>query len=82
MKILFHRGFEKAFHKIPNTIKRKFKERLVIFEANPFHPLLGNHMLSGKYKGYRSISVGGDFRAIYKLVDGDNYWFIDIGTHT
>lgn len=82
MKILFHRDFEKAFSKLPDNIQRKFKEQLTVFEHDPFHPTLRNHRLSGKYKGHRSINVSGDIRVIYTLVGEDNYWFIDIGTHT
>jgi len=82
MKILFHRNFEKNFQKLPGNMKKKFRERLVVFENDPFDPILANHMLAGKYKGHRSISIGGDLRAVYTLVGEDNYWFTDTGTHT
>ena len=48
---------------------------------NPFHSLLNNHALSGKYSGYRSINIGGDLRAIYEPISLDIAFFIIMGTH-
>ena len=66
MIITFHRDFTKRFKALPQKIQVTFKERLIIFEDDQFNPILNNHSLRGKYKGYRSINVTGDIRAIYK----------------
>ncbi len=42
-----------------------FAERSQLFQTDPFHPFLHNHALKGMYKGYRSINVTGDWRALY-----------------
>ena len=45
MKIEFHRNFEKRYKKIPLKVRSKFDERLVLFEREPFQPILNNHPL-------------------------------------
>ena len=82
MKILFHKNFVKAYEKLGKGEKRKFKGRRHLFLQNPFHPLLNNHALQGKYQGYRSINVGGDLRAIYKELKKDLFLLADIDTHS
>ena len=81
MKILFHRNFEKNYVKLRVPEKNKFKERLAVFAEDPFNPTLGNHALKGTYRGYRSVSVGGDLRAVYKIIGNEEYLFVAIGTH-
>lgn len=82
MKIRFHRNFEKQYKKLKDTQKAKARERLVLFLENPFHPILANHPLKGKYKGYRSINITGDLRAVYKFVSEDESIFVAIDTHS
>ena len=81
MKIIFHKNFKKHYQKLRAGEKDKFKERRNIFLQNPFHPVLYNHPLQGKYKGYRSINITGDIRVVYRHKNG---WiiFVDIGTHS
>jgi addiction module RelE/StbE family toxin len=82
MKIVFQKSFEKKFIKLPTKIKTKIKERNILFESDPYDPLINNHALSGKYTGYRSINVTGDIRIIYKLLKTDTALFVTIGTHS
>lgn len=49
---------------------------------DPFHEILNNHSLKGKYKGYRSINISGDYRAIYSLIKEDTAYFIALDTHS
>ncbi len=81
MKIKLHRNFVKSFTKLPFKIQEKFKERRNLFLADQFNPILNNHPLSGKYKGYRSINITGNIRVIYKLLDEHTILFTEIGTH-
>jgi len=53
-----------------------------VFIDNPYSRELRNHALQGKHKGYRSINVTGDVRAIYKHIDSDTHYFVEIGTHS
>lgn len=82
MKILFHKNFKKTFKKLRKKEQKKIKEHLVIFMKNQFNPLLNNHSLQGKYKGYRSINITGDLRAIYKFLEKDECIFIVIDNHS
>jgi len=66
MIISFHKDFEKKFKKLPRKTKSKFHERLALFEKDEFNMTLDNHALTGAYKGYRSINVTGDLRAVFK----------------
>jgi addiction module RelE/StbE family toxin len=78
--ILFHRTFKKAYFKRDVRIRKKFDERVYLFVQDPIHPTLKNHPLHGKWLGYRSINVTGDFRAVFKQ-EGELTTFVDIDTH-
>ena len=82
MKIHFHKNFDKRYDKLSSEQKKRVKDRLFLFLENPFHPVLGNHPLRGKYTGYRSINITGDLRAIYKFISDYEYIFVTIDTHS
>lgn len=65
MDIRYDRVFLKQFHKANRNIRSAFVDRLKLFQIDSFHPFLHNHALTGLYKGYRSINVTGDWRALY-----------------
>lgn len=82
MNVNFHRQFQKNYCKLTEKEHGKFKERLALLTADEFHPLLNNHALHGRYLGYRSISITGDLRAIYRHIGHDTILFADIGSHS
>ncbi len=82
MRILLHRNVKKHYRKLTKSEQRHFKERRNLFLDNPFHPLLNNHTLQGKYQGYRSINITGDLRVIFEEIDSDTVYFIALGTHS
>ncbi len=82
MRVHYHRRFDKHFCKLPLKIQQKTIEKIALFIDNPFSPLLNNHALSGRQEGMRSISITGDFRAIYDPVSASDALFVDIGTHS
>lgn len=65
MVVKFSRRFTKQYAKADESIKSSFNKRLKLFFRNQFNPLLYNHPLRGKLTGYRSISITGDWRAIF-----------------
>ena len=81
MNILLSKKFEKMFEKCPQEIKLKFIERLKIYRYDKYSTILNNHTLSGRLKGYRSINISGDYRAIFKEKSTELI-FIAIGTHS
>ncbi len=81
MNIFLHKDFKRGYKKLTKTQKEKFKERRSLFLQDQFNPILNNHALSGKYKGYRSINVTGDLRIIYKVQE-EKVVFVKIGSHS
>lgn len=82
MRIVAHREFKKRFKQLRSGEKRRFRERRDLFLENEFYPLLENHPLEGKYKGYRSIHIGGDLSVVYRRIGPDVVVFAKIGTHS
>lgn len=76
----YHKDFIKRFKKLPKKVKEKFKERQLIFENDEFNPALNNHALKGKWRGYRSINVTGDIRAVFRR-DAESAIFVAIDSH-
>lgn len=86
MHVQFSKKFSKQYDKAGSKIQHIFDQRLRIFAQNQFHPLLNNHSLIGKFSGFRSINITGDWRAIYKEEIDENFnivfIFIALGTHS
>ena len=85
MRIRLSKRFDKQYNKASAKIKTAFDNRLQIFFENPFNPILSNHQLTGKYLGYRSINVTGDWRAIYyeRKFSGEMVAIFEVlGTHS
>ncbi|KKR86330.1 MAG: hypothetical protein UU32_C0017G0003 [Candidatus Woesebacteria bacterium GW2011_GWB1_41_10] len=82
-KIDFSGEFEKQLKKSPLKIRVAFRNRLEIYINDKFNPILNNHALVDKFRGYRSINVTGDWRAIFReFGEGGTVYFDLIGTHS
>ncbi len=81
MQLRRHKSFEKDYRKLKQAQSERLKQAFRLFMTEPMHPDLYNHPLTGEWKGYRSISFGGDWRAHYKLVNGEAV-FVACGTHS
>lgn len=82
MKVRFHKRFVKDYNRLDLKIRRALEKHLQIFCINPYQAKLSNHPLKGKWQGYRSINISGDFRAVYKQVGEDEAIFVTIGSHS
>lgn len=82
MKIEYSKKFIKDFRNCPDFIKNKFKIRLEIFITDKDNQILNNHELLGVLKGYRSINITGDWRAIFQEINKEIAYFVAIGTHS
>ncbi len=83
MKIESTESFIKIFKKRfshREKIQKKFDERIKKFVENPYNPVLSNHALTGKLKGYRAFSITGDIKVVYYAYNNTAY-LVDIGTH-
>jgi addiction module RelE/StbE family toxin len=82
MQIQYLPTFKKQYKKLPLKQQLQFDERLRLFVLDPTSPQLRVHPLKGKYRGYWSMNISGDLRALY-LQDGDTLViFALIGTHS
>lgn len=81
MQLRRHKSFEKGYRKLKTAQRDRLKQTFRLFVNEPMHPDLYNHPLTGEWKGYRSISFGGNWRAHYKAVDGIAV-FVACGTHS
>lgn len=82
MQYILSKSFEKDFAKLPTPIKKKTIITLEKFIDDPQNPTLRNHGLAGKWKGYFSINVTGDTRAIYFVIEDNMVRFVAIGSHS
>ncbi len=82
MRILFRKKFTKQFQKLRSGEKKRLKERIRLFKEDDRHPILEDHALVGLFSGRRSINIGGDLRALYRMVDKETVQFVAIGTHS
>ncbi|MFH1780496.1 MAG: type II toxin-antitoxin system mRNA interferase toxin, RelE/StbE family [Candidatus Nealsonbacteria bacterium] len=82
MKIRFHNNFERQYRKLMHNAQSQVRKRLVLFSQDEFNPILNNHPLSGKYKGYRSVNITGDIRALYKYQNPSICIFVIIDSHS
>lgn len=83
MKLIYHKNFKKHYKariEPHYLLEKKFISRLKLFIKNPKNPLLKDHKLTGKKSEYRSFSITGDIRVVYKQLKNE-IWLYDIGSH-
>ncbi len=82
MKFDYSSRFKKQYKKLPEKIKAKVNEKLLIFVEDEFNLLLKSHKLHGEYSSYRGISITGDIRVVYKKIDSDILFLQAVGSHS
>ena len=78
----FTKNFTNQFKVLRPKQKVRFYDRLDLFKKNPHDKALRDHALKGKYRGYRSIDIEGDLRALYFVKGNTIIIFGFIGTHS
>lgn len=84
MNVKYDPDFIERLKKVDVRIRKSFKKVIVVFITNPNDFQLNNHSLREEWKGYRSIDVTGNWRAIYiEKVEGKGTvaYFVALGTH-
>jgi len=81
MKLQYHKQFQKQLFRLSPKQQSTVKDKLILFQNDQYHPSLNNHLLKGKYLGYRSINITGDIRAIFMQHTKDHLEFVYIGKH-
>jgi mRNA-degrading endonuclease YafQ of YafQ-DinJ toxin-antitoxin module len=63
-------------------LRQQYLKTLQLLEANPFHPSLRLHALSGKLQGVHSISINISYRITLELLIKDEQIIpVNIGDH-
>jgi addiction module RelE/StbE family toxin len=75
----FKRRLQQRYSHQPKVIER-FQKHLELFREGIRREPLNDHPLTGKLKGLRAFSVGGDVRVVYREAD-EYIEFLDIGSH-
>jgi len=73
--------FETQYKRIPKKIKEKAREKEKIFRADPFHPFLKTHKLSGKEKEVWAFWINYTYRVKFIFLNNNEVLFLEIGTH-
>lgn len=82
MEIHRTKNFKKQYIKLPEKIRDQFSIRLELFVKDETNELLRVHKLIGSYDGYESMSVTGDYRALFYRNGNTIVIFAFIGTHS
>ena len=82
MTIKFSKRFKKQYKKLPQKLQIQTKSRIALWQEDPANSLLRVHELEGKLKGYYSINISGDIRALYQIVGDEMYLYEMIGSHS
>lgn len=81
MEIIYSSGFVKEYRRLPIKIRLLAEKKEKIFLTDPYTRSLKDHALTGKLLGRWSFSVNYQYRILFRFVDRQTVWFIDIGTH-
>lgn len=82
MQVRYSKKFVKQLAKQPPKVKDALKLRIRLFVVDMHDPLLRNHALQGSLKGFYSINITGDIRALYQIVGDEIYLYDMIGSHS
>jgi len=83
--IQFDSTFEKHWKKYLDGLtekkKKRLRKRLAIFKEDVFDKRLKTHRLKGNLKEYYAFSISYSDRIVFKIVEGDVIYFIEVGSH-
>ena len=83
MLVRFNTDFDRQFKtRLTNRQKIQALDAIDLFIDQPLHKDLRNHALKGEWAGYSSISIGGDLRLHFRMIDNDTAYFVAVGTHS
>ena len=81
MIIIPTKYFKKKVSKLSQPVKTKLNKRIQLFIKEPKNIILNNHELTGKYNGYRSINITGNYRMVFEELSDGAIRLIDVDTH-
>ena len=85
-KIVFDASFKRSFKNYKKKLSDKELDRLrkvlLIFKRDSFDSRLKTHKLKGNLKNYWSFSISYSDRILFRFLDNEAVFFIDIGDHS
>lgn len=82
MNLRYHKTFQKQYHKLLATQKKKVRQAVELFLIDPMAEKLYNHPLKSEWKDHRSIAAGHDLCIHYKELAPNTVLFVAVGTHS
>jgi addiction module RelE/StbE family toxin len=82
LTIYYAPEFKRDYKKLPAEIQLGIKNRGVLFQQNPFHPILKTHKLSGLLDGYWVFSVDHRHRVVFKFQGKHEVLLLRVGDHS
>ena len=84
-KVFQYESFSRRYKKfigLHPEMKKKIRDKLELFEHNPYAPALRLHKLTGKLADLYAISIDYDTRVVIDPdFDHDTFYLVDIGPH-
>ena len=72
LEVQFSKQFDKQLRSAEENVIKAFKDALQLLLVNKYHPSLNNHLLAGRFIGYRSVNIIDEWRAIYREMYGEH----------
>jgi addiction module RelE/StbE family toxin len=82
MGIEYSPKFLRTFKKLPKDAKRLAREKIGIFQKNPFDAKLKTHKLSGPLRNYWALGINQKYRIIFSFLNSKITRFHIIGDHS
>lgn len=80
--ILYSPHFTRAAKRLPPELISEASEREDLFRRDCFDPRLRTHKLKGKHRDLWSFSITSKYRIMFRFIDADAVYFIDVGDHS
>jgi len=78
IRIVYGGIFVKSARKLPNKLKMKLANSIILLRQNPFNQSLHTKYLSGQLTGLLSFRITHDWRVIFKFVEPNLIQLIEV----
>jgi addiction module RelE/StbE family toxin len=82
MDIEYSPKFLRAFKKLPKDAKILAREKIEIFQKDPFDAKLKTHKLSGPLRNYWAFGINQKYRVIFSFFNSKIARFHIVGDHS
>ncbi|PIR42619.1 hypothetical protein COV25_02005 [candidate division WWE3 bacterium CG10_big_fil_rev_8_21_14_0_10_35_32] len=82
VEISYTSKFVKNYKRLDANIRSKAKQRIEVFQIDPYNPVLKTHKLTGQLNKFCSFSINYSYRILFAFENSNQVTFIDVGTHS